>query len=184
MPPLDQPPEILWIDYCESTQGALNSMLKPGGALAISTNRQLSGRGRENRRWVSRGSRPIALSFGHAVEVSINHLQLLPQVIGGNLAEVCSEYLPQGKQATFVSPNDVEIDGRKIAGVLMDTRSLGDLCVRLTVGVGLNLDGEKGMVDGRRVTSLCAEGAEVQASQKEFTAMLLDRLWPLLPTIN
>jgi BirA family biotin operon repressor/biotin-[acetyl-CoA-carboxylase] ligase len=99
---------------------------------------QTAGHGRLGRPWISpRGNllvsvvlRPTAQP-GHAAE-----LGFLTAVV---VAEAVALLLPQPNGVGLKWPNDVQVNGAKIAGVLPEARSDGGTLRWVVLGVGLNL---------------------------------------------
>lgn len=107
--------------------------------LLILAERQTSGRGRgSNTWWADRG----ALTCSLLIDAS---QQLLPPrawptaslLTGLAVAEACDRFLPTGL-AGIKWPNDVLVQGRKLAGVLVEPPR--DAPQRLVVGVGVNVN--------------------------------------------
>jgi BirA family biotin operon repressor/biotin-[acetyl-CoA-carboxylase] ligase len=101
-----------------ATQGA------PHGTL-VTADEQTAGRGRQGRTWTAPPYRALLLSL-----LIRNPPRLLPLAAGVAVAEVCD----QG--ATLKWPNDVLIDGRKVAGILVEGRPQEDWAI---LGIGLNV---------------------------------------------
>ncbi|MEA2210258.1 MAG: BirA family transcriptional regulator [Solirubrobacteraceae bacterium] len=96
----------------------------PHGTVVTATE-QNAGRGRQGRRWSAPAGRALLCSV-----IIREPPRLLPLVAGVAVAEVA------GPQARLKWPNDVLIDGRKVAGILVEGRPQARWAV---VGVGLNV---------------------------------------------
>ena len=124
--------------------------------------RQLGGRGRMGRSWESPSgnlycSTLVRLRAGDPPA----HLLAL---VAANAVHALVAPLCDG-QARIKWPNDVLVDGAKIAGILLERA--GDAIV---VGIGVNVVGHPTGLD-RPVTSLAAQGADIAEA-----GALLDRL--------
>ena len=124
--------------------------------------RQVGGRGRMGRSWESPSgnlycSTLVRLRAGDPPA----HLLAL---VAANAVHALVAPLCDG-QARIKWPNDVLVDGAKIAGILLERA--GDAIV---VGIGVNLVGHPTGLD-RPVTSLAAQGADIAEA-----GALLDRL--------
>jgi BirA family biotin operon repressor/biotin-[acetyl-CoA-carboxylase] ligase len=96
----------------------------PHGTL-VTAARQTAGRGRQGRRWSAPAGRALALS------VVVREVEpLLPLRAGLAVSDVA------GQQARVKWPNDVWLDGRKVAGVLVEARAQEGWAV---IGIGLNV---------------------------------------------
>ncbi len=96
----------------------------PHGTL-VTAAEQSEGRGRQGRRWVAPGGRALLCSL-----VIRRPPRLLPLCAGVAMAEVV------GERARLKWPNDVLLDGRKVAGILVEGRPQEGWAV---LGVGLNV---------------------------------------------
>ena len=96
----------------------------PHGAL-VTAAEQTAGRGRQGRRWVAPPGRALLMSL-----VLREWPRLLPLAAGVAVAEEC------GAEASIKWPNDVLIEGRKVAGTLAEGRPREGWIV---LGVGFNV---------------------------------------------
>jgi BirA family biotin operon repressor/biotin-[acetyl-CoA-carboxylase] ligase len=102
-----------------------------GHGTLVSAKLQTEGRGRHGRKWVSE----LGNLYASLVVKPARPLNEWPQlsfVIAIALAEALNEYLGDKKTA-IKWPNDILVDGKKIAGVLLETE--GDV---LIIGFGIN----------------------------------------------
>ncbi len=96
----------------------------PHGTL-VTAREQTAGRGRQGRSWSAPPGRALLMSL-----VVRDQAALLPLRAGLAVADVA------GPEARVKWPNDVLVDGRKVAGVLVESRPLEGWAV---VGIGLNV---------------------------------------------
>lgn len=99
----------------------------PHGTL-VTAGEQLAGRGRQGRTWSAPPGRALLCSV-----LLRNPPRLLPLLAGVAVAEVASS---AGARAQVKWPNDVLIDGRKVAGILVEGRPQERWAV---LGIGLNV---------------------------------------------
>jgi BirA family transcriptional regulator, biotin operon repressor / biotin---[acetyl-CoA-carboxylase] ligase len=97
----------------------------------VTAGAQSAGRGRQGRTWTAAPGRALLCSI-----VIRDPPRLLPLVAGVAVAEVVSEASPAAPPARLKWPNDVLVDGRKVAGILAEGRPQEGWAV---VGVGLNV---------------------------------------------
>ena len=124
------------LDAVDSTNTwALNNRVPEWGA--VLTLNQQSGRGRWGRQWESRPHRDLAVSVVVPVRNSSNSQGFdqdwLPLVAGACLSEALTSHGMVGHGVKW--PNDVYVDGRKLAGILTEIGVRG-LAI---VGVGINV---------------------------------------------
>jgi BirA family biotin operon repressor/biotin-[acetyl-CoA-carboxylase] ligase len=122
-------------EACASTQLLLDGPL-PEGAVAV-CEEQTAGRGRLGRQWVApRGTAVLASTLLRPrVGRPFGELSL---VAGLAVAECVETALARPAQVKW--PNDVLVDGRKVAGVLAEAR---DEAVRLGIGLNVNQSAEE-----------------------------------------
>lgn len=107
--------------------------------IVITADRQSAGRGRHGRGWtddVSGPDGPANLAVSVVVPVPARHAELVPLVTG---LAVAASYRQAGAAPTLKWPNDVLLDGRKAAGILVERHTALDAEV-LVIGCGLDLD--------------------------------------------
>lgn len=97
---------------------------------------QSAGRGRRGRQWQSPFAGQIILScyWTLPTQVSLNGLSL---VIGISIAETLQEIGAKG--ITLKWPNDVLLNGKKLAGVLVEIANKNNGLINLVIGIGINI---------------------------------------------
>jgi len=158
----------LWSESCPSTQDVLRGRDVPEGAVAV-TEHQTAGRGREGRPWEDIAGSSLLLSVllrppSHAPS------HQLALVTGLAVAEAVEE---TRDLAAIKWPNDVLIDGHKVAGVLLEASAGAVVC-----GIGVNVSQDAGELPvGTRAPagSLRSLGGRVP-DRAELLAVLLEIL--------
>jgi BirA family biotin operon repressor/biotin-[acetyl-CoA-carboxylase] ligase len=102
----------------------------------VTTESQTSGRGRQKRRWISRGKLGLASSFGISYP-RLDRLNFLPLIAGISVIELLT--LATGKKFVLKWPNDVLYQNLKIAGVLIENSVYQDGIISI-VGIGINVN--------------------------------------------
>lgn len=96
---------------------------------------QSSGRGRRGGAWCSPDG-GIWLSIGKATKVAVEYVGWLPLATAMETAwaikKTCG-ILPQVKW-----PNDLIVDGKKLAGILIESMIEADILTRIVAGIGIN----------------------------------------------
>lgn len=108
----------------------------PDWGLVIA-DQQTAGRGRGNRRWVTTPGSALAMSL--VMRPSPQELKMLPRftaLAALGLVEVLGGL---GLKAEIKWPNDVLLDGKKAAGVLVETEWQENDLAALVVGLGVNI---------------------------------------------
>lgn len=141
--------------------------------IAIITKKQTSGRGRLNRSWVDLGEENLFLSIILKPSETFNEIYPnLTQYLSVTLCKVIESY---GIQTQIKWPNDVLIDGKKIAGILSETVMQGQKLKGIVLGVGVNLNSNHEKINAipnKIATSLNIE-TQKAIDLKEFLNKLL-----------
>ena len=106
---------------------------------------QTAGRGRLNRSWVDLGYGNLFMSF--VLKPSVNYKQEysnITQVLSVALCKVLESY---GLFPEIKWPNDVLIDGKKIAGILSESVMSGSLLKGIVLGIGVNLNAKSSDIE-------------------------------------
>ena len=131
---------IHYLDSVDSTN-TLALKLAREGALegeVVLADHQLKGRGRlPDRNWQSPPGRNIYFSVILRPPLKPSRSPALTLMAGVAVSRVLSEYCPG--RVTLKWPNDVQIDGRKTAGILTEMRMRGDSIDCVIIGIGVNV---------------------------------------------
>jgi BirA family biotin operon repressor/biotin-[acetyl-CoA-carboxylase] ligase len=98
----------------------------------VTASEQTEGRGRQGRNWCAPAGKALLYS---AILRPLDPRQLLALAVPLAVCEVAEELQP-GVRCQIKWPNDVQIEGKKLAGILIETRPQEGWAV---IGVGLNL---------------------------------------------
>ncbi|MGH7530230.1 MAG: biotin--[acetyl-CoA-carboxylase] ligase, partial [Gemmatimonadales bacterium] len=131
-------PHCLVLQTVTSTLDAVHRLAAhsaPGGSVVIAAE-QTAGRGRDGRTWHSpRGGAWI----GVLLRPPFAPQGVLAIRAGLAVADVVDE-MTGGTRAQLKWPNDVLVDGRKLAGILCEGRWQGGVAQWLALGVGVNVE--------------------------------------------
>lgn len=132
---------FIYCDEIESTNTVLMSgkqNYKKSGTVYLAE-KQLKGKGRKNREWQS--AKGLNLTFSillnkeTLVELNPNHLNLVASLAVAEAIENLHQLKTELKW-----PNDVMIDKKKVAGILMESSAKGNIVERVVIGIGINLN--------------------------------------------
>ena len=104
--------------------------------LALIARHQTAGRGRAGRVWHSVADDVLTFSLAWRTEKTAQELMGVSLVIGVALAE---KLLEIGVPVNLKWPNDILKEGKKLAGILIESQKKYDGSTCLVMGVGLNL---------------------------------------------
>lgn len=149
----------VYLERVESTNLFAKSNLHDlADCTVIHAKEQTAGRGRMQRKWVNLGEGNLFMSFVLKPSDSFNEIYSnLTQYLSVVLCDLLDEF---GVTAEIKWPNDVQVNGKKIAGILSETVMQGSEFKGLVLGIGVNLNAEKSAVQAipdKAVTSLNLE---------------------------
>jgi BirA family biotin operon repressor/biotin-[acetyl-CoA-carboxylase] ligase len=151
---------------------ALATAGAPHGTLAEAAE-QAAGRGRQGRRWVAAAGSAFLGSWLLRVPAGVNLAGLSPAVAAAVLRAV--EWVAPGAPVAFKWPNDVLIDGRKVAGILLTSRATAAGAV-VIVGTGINVRPES-VPDDVTATCLAAWAGVTVGDVRARLACELSAVW-------
>ncbi|WP_309384072.1 biotin--[acetyl-CoA-carboxylase] ligase [Cerasicoccus frondis] len=172
--------ELNWIllDECASTNDEAMRKLTEGAQspLVVISRRQKAGRGRLGRRWHSDDDGNLMLSFGVRPDKPPAFMQRFTVWVGLRLAARLSNYSGVSVKAKW--PNDLLINGRKLAGILTEARMDSDRMRELILGLGLNINSavDTWPDEVRNIATSLAYASKQRFSMSAATALILTEL--------
>ncbi len=156
---MPDPFRVLWRVKVSSTNDELRELAVNGTAegLVLVCEEQEAGRGRRGAAWFSPKGESLAFSILLRPEAAKSMWSRLSLTAGLAVAEAVEKFVPL---AEIKWPNDVQIGGKKIAGILVEAGA--DFVI---VGIGINVNSGN-FPEGLAATSLKAEtGNEVSRAE-------------------
>jgi len=135
---IDVVKNLLVFDELDSTNSTAKELAHDGaeeGTIVIART-QNQGRGRFDRVWQSPEG-GVYLSFILRPRISAEKTSLLPFVAALALTKTIESY---GLHATIKWPNDVRVNDKKIAGILLESEVFEQTINYVVVGIGMNLN--------------------------------------------
>lgn len=124
----------------DSTNTFLLNKIKSGciqeGEVAVAEC-QLAGKGRRGRQWQSPIGSHIYFSKYVSLEDGLSAASALSLAVGVAVAKTCQRFSNERVQLKW--PNDVLVNGEKLAGVLVEAEGQSDGRCHLVVGIGINV---------------------------------------------
>jgi BirA family biotin operon repressor/biotin-[acetyl-CoA-carboxylase] ligase len=140
--------------------------------LAVLAKTQTAGRGSRGRVWIAPPGN-VNLSVLLRPENPVSEAGVFPLLAGLAVAEAVEVFLPRGVPPTLKWPNDVLLNGAKLAGMLIDAAPVGTRLEWLVLGIGVNLR-HAPEIAGRQTTTLAAYNG--QADAEIAAGKILERL--------
>lgn len=148
-----------------STNAEALRLLSTGasGPLLVVAEKQSSGRGRRGRVWVSPYGANLYYSLGLQLDGGVYPLEGLSLTIGLAVRRALVEF---GCETVGLKwPNDLLLDGRKIAGILIELAGDPSSICQVVIGIGINVN----------MTGAIADIDQPWASLQGHTGRLVDR---------
>ena len=141
--PLPAPINVVWFDTVDSTNAVAERIVDAWLAAeedrlaetVVVARRQTRGRGRGGHAWESP---PGGLYATWLAWLPVRSLAAVPMIVGVSLADAVEELVP-GARVGLKWPNDLQVDGRKLGGVLCTSHSDAD-AAWVAAGFGVNVD--------------------------------------------
>ncbi len=132
---------IEYLEKAESTQDIVYGMARHGAQewTAVCTFAQTAGRGRMGRKWETPHGANIALSFLLRPDCETRFAPLYGLMASVATVLALEHYCPRS-DIKVKWPNDVIVDGRKIAGILPQAHLNGLQLDFVVIGLGLNVN--------------------------------------------
>lgn len=167
-------PVFVYESIASTNEQAKVLLAKHNAPMAVFAEHQSQGKGRRGRNWSSPYAQNIYLSYVWPITKGLSQIDGLSLVIGLAVSKVIKRLLNISAELKW--PNDVLINQRKVAGILLEL--VGDpveLC-HVVIGIGVNLN----MLDSlegidQEWTSLRKETNTV-VDREEFAKLLIEEL--------
>ena len=175
---------IVYYDATDSTNlriRELGDAGAPHGTLAVA-DRQTAGRGRRGRSWESPPGSSIYMSVLLRPDIPPDRAPMLTLVMALSVAEGIRQCMETGGDSgnsleiQIKWPNDIIINGKKLAGILTEMSSQVDYINHVTVGVGINVNRTEFPEEIRETaSSLCLECGHT-VKRAPLIAAVMERL--------
>ncbi len=133
---------IYYHDQIDSTNSEVDRLLNEDVAMpfAVLARGQSKGRGRRGNQWFSGSAGNLYVSFGFDPNLEIARMGHYTLWVGFCLCRYLRQEL--GCECRIKWPNDLYLNGRKLAGILTEAKIETDRIRRLIVGLGMNVNGD------------------------------------------
>jgi BirA family biotin operon repressor/biotin-[acetyl-CoA-carboxylase] ligase len=156
--------KILCVETCESTNDLAwkEALAGASDGTAVFAEEQTKGRGRFGRTWTAPRGQGLLCSIVLRPEIEVERVPLMTAMAALAAADVV------GDEARIRFPNDVMLDGKKIAGILVEARFISSKPDMFIVGIGLNVNGHP---EDMNATSLGKSVSRVAAARALLEAV-------------
>jgi len=141
------------------------SETEPMEGMVISTKRQTAGRGQRGNYWESEPDKNISMSvILYPKFLSATRQFDLSKIVALAVKDVIQAHC--NKEVKVKWPNDIYIENRKVAGILIQNSLSGSMLKNAVLGIGININQETFLSDAPNPTSLKLEtGKEFDLDQ-------------------
>jgi BirA family biotin operon repressor/biotin-[acetyl-CoA-carboxylase] ligase len=174
--------EIIVLDQTSSTNDAISRLASAGGlpsipdGLVLFAEHQTDGRGQRGNRWESAAGKGLWFSILLRPEIQLSESGRLTIWATEAISEVIRTKF--GLEPAIKSPNDVQLYGRKVSGVLVEMRAQDEAPHLAVVGIGINVnqcrDDFPAKLQDRAISLAMALGRQVD--RQNFAVALLQKL--------
>lgn len=166
-------------DERESTNLCLLQRVTSTGATIVLAEQQTAGRGRRGKTWHSPPCSNLYLSMDWVFASAPDQLTGLSLGVGIKLVEALAPLLQQPLGLKW--PNDLYIDGRKLAGILIESTFDSSGNTRVIIGIGLNVTMQGEQLIDQPWTSVARHVDDPGALDRNVLAgRIINRLLPFL----
>ncbi len=168
-------PHLIELQETESTNDHAKSLAREGAVegTIVWTHRQTAGRGRQGNAWVSFDGN-LYMTLILRPEGRAGQMGQLSFVAALALAETLKPFLPPQAVVSLKWPNDLLLNGKKAAGILLETE--GDKNNWVVIGMGVNVEASPDGATSMRSLGATADKKEVM--EKLYTKLMsLYGLW-------
>ena len=170
--------QITVLEQTDSTNDAILRISTPNSeeGLVLFAEDQTAGRGQRGNRWESTAGKGLWFSILLLPRIDINNSPRLTAWAAEAISDVIrNEFF---LKTTIKLPNDVQIDGRKVAGVLVEMRAQEKAQHLAVAGIGINvnqsLEDFPKELQGRAIS--LAMALDRQVDRRKFAIALLRNL--------
>lgn len=131
---------ILYFKEVTSTQEIAKQMAQeklPNGSIVL-TDFQTQGRGTKDRKWIASKEKNIMMTLVLYPNTNISQLEGITIKIAQSIQTAIEELY--GYELTMKEPNDLLLNGKKIAGILTQSVSQKEQVTNLYIGIGFNVN--------------------------------------------
>lgn len=163
--------KAIYYKEIDSTQTRIWKMIEEGkikNGTLIFADVQTSGRGTHGRVWHTDEKNNIAFSFFIKMNCDIEKLDGLTK----RIAEIILKILKTdyGINLSIKEPNDIMYKGKKIGGILTETKVISNKVKYLVVGIGINTSKQEFTDDIKEIATSIKKEFNVNVNVKDFIA--------------
>ncbi|MNT40570.1 Bifunctional ligase/repressor BirA [compost metagenome] len=167
---------LFWYNEIDSTQKEIYRLIEkqtPNGTL-VGSEIQTDGIGTHGRKWYTTNTNNIAISFVLYPNCNVSKLEGLTIEIASILVGIFKE--TYNIKIDIKEPNDLMINGKKVAGILTQTKLRGEIVDNLVIGIGMNLSQEIFDDEIKEIATSIKREYKVDINREIIIEKLLEKL--------
>lgn len=172
--------KIIKLNKVDSTNDYVSRIALAGAKeiTVVSAKEQLSGKGRMGRSWVSVPGKGIYVSFLLRPSNNLEEINYLPLIFALATARFIENVIAQANEVPEKNkygfktkikiklPNDIIINGKKMAGILVEAKTTGRKANFVVVGIGVNMNSLKNELPEHGTSLLLETGRKYDIEKK------------------
>ena len=169
--------ELIFLEEVGSTNAYVKQhMSELSDSTVVYTSHQTDGRDRLSRKWIDTGENNIYMTF--CLKPSCEFQEIYSNLTQYLSVVLCKTLEKYGVDSKIKWPNDVLVDGKKIAGILSETSMQGSSFKGIALGIGVNLNTSQTLLDSidKPATSL-AVILNKEIDREKFLKTLTDEFF-------
>ncbi|HPW66638.1 MAG TPA: biotin--[acetyl-CoA-carboxylase] ligase [Salinivirgaceae bacterium] len=129
--------KILWFEELSSTNKTAWEYIDKQSGFCVATGFQSSGRGQSGNSWTSEPNKNLLASYIFTLDIKPAECFAISMITSLAVVNLLNSYSCAAK---IKWPNDIIVDNKKIAGILIENIVSGDKIEKSIIGIGLNLN--------------------------------------------
>ncbi len=167
---------IIYLPKLESTQTYAKQLEKskaPNGTIVITDN-QTQGRGTQDRKWICTKEKNITMTLILYPNTHISNLENLTLLLAQAIQKSIYELYEYG--LTIKEPNDLLLNGKKIGGILTQSKTLKEQVTNLYIGIGFNVNEESFAPEISRIATSLKKEYQKDFQREEIICKVLEEI--------
>lgn len=166
---------LIYYAELESTQKLAKKLVKENvvEGTTIVTDYQTNGIGTHDRKWHSCREKDILFTFILYPKCNIEKLSNLTFEIAKEIVEVVDDLYKI--KLDIKKPNDLILNGKKVGGILTETKIIGEQVQELMIGIGINVHRKKMDNEILKIATFLEENSDNDLSREIIISEILNR---------
>lgn len=168
---------ILYFPEATSTQDIAKQTKVESGTVVITDN-QTKGKGTKDRKWFVSKEKNITMTLVLYPNVEITKLDGLTIQIATAIKQAIFKLY--GYELNIKEPNDLVLNGKKIAGILTESKSIQNQVTSLYIGIGFNVNEEEFAEEIRDIATSLKREYKKEFVREEVICSILEEIEQML----